>query len=207
SHPEWRELSLLGGIYEWHSDGTVVKYYYAGSQRVAMRRNGTLYFLLADHPSTRLRAGLGPTTLTTDAAGNQLAEMRYAPWGAVRYRSGSLLTRYTYTGQYSHVDDFGLMYYVARWYDPMLGRFVQADTLVPAQSQGTQAWDRFAYVNNNPLRYNDPDGHCILICTTIIGGAIGAIAGAVSYTIANHDQNFNRGEFFAAVGAEHWQER
>ncbi len=47
----------------------------------------------------------------------------------------------------------------ARWYDPALGRFAQPDTIIPQQSQGTQAWDRYAYVNNNPLRYNDPSGH------------------------------------------------
>ncbi len=54
---------------------------------------------------------------------------------------------------------FGLYYYGARWYDPALGRFVQADTIVPEASQGSQAWDRYAYVNNNPLRYTDPTGH------------------------------------------------
>ncbi|MGC8787967.1 MAG: RHS repeat-associated core domain-containing protein, partial [Anaerolineae bacterium] len=50
--------------------------------------------------------------------------------------------------------------YNARWYDPSLGRFAQADTIVPVQTQGTQAWDRYGYVNNNPLRYSDPSGHC-----------------------------------------------
>jgi hypothetical protein len=51
------------------------------------------------------------------------------------------------------------MFYVSRWYDPSLGRFVQADTLIPESTQGTQAWDRYAYVNNNPVRYTDPSGH------------------------------------------------
>ena len=36
---------------------------------------------------------------------------------------------------------------------------MQADTIVPMASQGTQAFDRYAYVNNNPLRYADPSGH------------------------------------------------
>jgi hypothetical protein len=53
------------------------------------------------------------------------------------------------------------MFYVSRWYDPSLGRFVQADALIPESTQGTQAWDRYAYVNNNPVRYNDPTGHKI----------------------------------------------
>jgi RHS repeat-associated protein len=53
----------------------------------------------------------------------------------------------------------GLHFYGARWYDSLLGRFIQADTVVPLESQGVQAWDRYAYVNNNPVRYNDPTGH------------------------------------------------
>jgi hypothetical protein len=53
---------------------------------------------------------------------------------------------------------------------------------VPLESQGVQAWDRYAYVNNNPVRYNDPTGHCIdgittLACITVIGMAAGALIG------------------------------
>jgi len=50
------------------------------------------------------------------------------------------------------------MYYNARWYDSQLGRFAQADTIVPG---GVQGYDRYAYVNNNPLRYTDPSGHSV----------------------------------------------
>ena len=46
-----------------------------------------------------------------------------------------------------------------RGYDDALGRFTQPDTIVPTGTQGTQAWDRYAFVNNNPVRYNDPTGH------------------------------------------------
>ncbi len=87
----------------------------------------------------------------------------------------STFTNYTFTGQYSYMDDpstsgtegFGLMFYQARWlrsvpkaqrkgYDPGLGRFAQADMIVPPGAQGL---DRYAYVNNSPLRYVDPSGH------------------------------------------------
>jgi len=98
------------------------------------------------------------------------------------------LTRFTFTGQYTHMDNpltpqkegFGLtctrqgVFYNARYYDPALGRFAQADSLVPEQSQGVQAWDRYAYVNNNPVRYDDPTGHCAMLCTAAIGAVIGA---------------------------------
>ena len=46
-----------------------------------------------------------------------------------------------------------------RGYEGALGRFTQPDTIVPTGTQGTQAWDRYAFVNNNPVRYNDPTGH------------------------------------------------
>ena len=59
-------------------------------------------------------------------------------------------------------EGFGLMFYSARWYDPTLGRFAQADSMIPEQTQGTQAWDRYAGMNNNPTKYNDPTGHTIV---------------------------------------------
>jgi hypothetical protein len=36
---------------------------------------------------------------------------------------------------------------------------MQADSIIP-KSGNVQAWDRFAYTMNNPIRYNDPSGHC-----------------------------------------------
>ncbi len=50
------------------------------------------------------------------------------------------------------------MYYGARWYDPSLGRFAQADTVLPGAGN-PQAWDRYAYSLNNALKYVDPSGH------------------------------------------------
>jgi hypothetical protein len=94
------------------------------------------------------------------------------------------------------------MYYNACWYDPSLGRFVQADIIVPTSTQGTQAWDRYAYVNNNPVRYNDPSGHCPLCLTAVIGGAIGGIVGAAGYTVyvAATGHEWNASHFWAATG-------
>ncbi|RME58202.1 hypothetical protein D6779_07005, partial [Candidatus Parcubacteria bacterium] len=43
-------------------------------------------------------------------------------------------------------------------YRPALGRFVQADTLIPDPAEPL-SWERYAYVLNNPLRYSDPTGH------------------------------------------------
>ena len=113
-----------------------------------MRTGTTLYYLLSDH--------LGSTSLTTDSNGVVVSELRYTPWGEVRYNAGVTPTDYSYTGQYSNTADFGLMFYNARWYDPYLGRMAQADTIIPP---GVQGLDHYAYSNNNPVMYVDPNGH------------------------------------------------
>jgi hypothetical protein len=77
--------------------------------RIVLRDNGALRYLLTDH--------LGSTSVVADAAGNKLSEMRYKPWGEVRYTSGSSPTDYTYTGQRSEMGSIGLMFYQARFYD------------------------------------------------------------------------------------------
>jgi RHS repeat-associated protein len=154
---------FVGNYYEV-SGSTVTKYYYAGTQRIALRSNGVVNYLLGDH--------LGSTTLTTSATGTVISELRYKAWGEVRYASGTTPTKYTFTGQYSYTADFGLMFYNARWYDSSLGRFAQADSIIP-QGQGVQAWDRYAYSNNSPIMYSDPSGHCIICLGIVILGGVG----------------------------------
>jgi hypothetical protein len=54
----------------------------------------------------------------------------------------------------------------ARWYDPAVERFISDDTIVP-QQYSAQAYDKYAYVNNNPIKNSDPTGHLPFcgICT------------------------------------------
>jgi hypothetical protein len=47
----------------------------------------------------------------------------------------------------------------ARWYDPEIGHFISADTVVPKPGNPL-TFDRYAYVKNCPLRFIDPSGHC-----------------------------------------------
>jgi RHS repeat-associated protein len=62
-----------------------------------------------------------------------------------------------YTGQRWEAG-IGLYDYNARYYDPALGRFVQADTIVPSP-QNSQSLNRYLYTLGNPLNYTDPTGH------------------------------------------------
>lgn len=60
-----------------------------------------------------------------------------------------------FTGQ--RLDATDLYYYGARFYDPNIGRFISPDTIVP-DATNPQAFNRYSYVLNNPLKYIDPTG-------------------------------------------------
>lgn len=70
-----------------------------------------------------------------------------------------------------------------RYYDPIIGRFYSND---PVDAFGhmqrgnsiAHGFNRYAYANNNPYKYTDPDGEFIQIIAT--GAAIGAAIGGVS---------------------------
>jgi murein DD-endopeptidase MepM/ murein hydrolase activator NlpD len=49
-------------------------------------------------------------------------------------------------------------FYNARHYDPEIGRFVTADTVIDGELS-TQGWNRYSYCRNNPIIYRDPTGH------------------------------------------------
>jgi len=162
----------VGNYFEWTgSTSTMVKYYYAGGQRIAMRKGnpGTVYWLLGDH--------LGSTAITAYSSGSKKAELRYHPWGATRYSSGTTPTDRQFTGQVNDVE-IGLYFYQARYYDGALGRFIQADSIVPSP-QDPQSLNRYSYTLNNPLKYTDPTGHIHFLATAAIGALVG---GAVDFT-------------------------
>jgi RHS repeat-associated protein len=103
-------------------------------------------------------APLGSASLSTDATGGMANEMRprvsqraYAYGGT---RSGTMGTDRRYTGQRWEAG-IGLYDYNARYYDPALGRFVQADSVVPSM-ESPQDLNRYSYVRGNPLKYTDP---------------------------------------------------
>ncbi len=109
-------------------------------------------YFLTDH--------LGSISVVLDANGGILEQQRYYPFGQPRplqnYTTISL-TDFTYTGQRT-IPDTGLMDYKARFYSPYINRFLQPDSIIPDLSN-PQSLNRYSYTLNNPINYNDPDGH------------------------------------------------
>jgi len=172
-----------------NSVSTVKKFYTMGSTTVAVRTvSGTedvLNWILGDHYGAQRstpvaqRRGPGSASVTANADGSWNSEIKYCEaspkqsagdtaFGEVRASSGLTPTEYRYTGQ-MEAAELGLYYYVARWYDPALGHFVQADSIIP-EPANVANWNRYAYTNYNPLIYSDPSGHIpIPVLLAILG--------------------------------------
>jgi len=136
---------LMGGLEERASTGTITKYLGAKGVPTAIRVGsaGALNYLATD--------GLGSVSVAVDASGNLVASQLYAPYGTARYSSGAMPTSKGFTGQRADATS-GLDYYGARYYDPVAGQFVSADSV-------SQGLSRYAYVGGNPETATDPSGH------------------------------------------------
>jgi RHS repeat-associated protein len=90
------------------------------------------------------------------------AQMKIAEltgFGTPRGQSGTLNTDYRFTGQRSEEANLGSLYdFGGRFYSPVFGRFVSADSLVPRPGD-PQSLNRYSYARNNPLIRVDPSGH------------------------------------------------
>ncbi|WP_026371041.1 RHS repeat-associated core domain-containing protein [Kallotenue papyrolyticum] len=164
----------VAGLYEEDlQTGVKRSLYQFNGQIIAQRSTDAtgLIYLHADH--------LGSVSLATNSSGAVVSRQDFDPWGAIR-SGGIPQTALNYTGQ--RRDGTGLLYYHARYYDPALGRFLSADTIVPGSGaltlwpsdataaplfgqqnvpgpQNPQTLNRYAYVINNPLNNIDPSGH------------------------------------------------
>ncbi|MDX6766087.1 MAG: toxin TcdB middle/N-terminal domain-containing protein [Candidatus Methylacidiphilales bacterium] len=133
------------------------------------------YYYHSDH--------LGSSSIMTDRSGEVVQKYTYTPFGRELSQDNTQAfeVSHRFTGQIFD-EDTGLYYFNARYYDPELGRFISADTIVP-DPQNPQTFNRYAYSLNNPLKYVDPSGHEPITITAIVVGiliatAVGAAAGA-----------------------------
>uniref|UniRef100_UPI004048492F RHS repeat domain-containing protein n=1 Tax=Rheinheimera sp. TaxID=1869214 RepID=UPI004048492F len=151
----------IGGLYERVSLPTAVTEhkFYVGNAVITKRSNNAHdeYYLHKD--------GQGSTTSITNAAGSLLQQFIYDPWGKqYSVSTNSVFTTYSnpgtskgYTG-HNMVNDFEVIHMGGRTYNPILGRFMQADPFIQAPSN-LQNYNRYSYVLNNPMSYTDPSGY------------------------------------------------
>lgn len=76
-----------------------------------------------------------------------------------RVLDSDFITQKGFTG-HEHIDHANVIHMNGRIYDPVVGRFMQADPYMQAPEH-SQGLNRYSYVMNNPLSYTDPSGYFI----------------------------------------------
>lgn len=136
--------------YEVDHTGFITKHILAGDERVAVKRaDGQTLFYHSDH--------LGGVNVITNQSGERVQLVEYDPWGKVTRQEGSADLTHRFTGE-DFDPETGLLYFGGRYYDPTLARFTIPDPYIPRPSD-PQAFNRYAYVRNNPVNRIDPSGY------------------------------------------------
>lgn len=99
---------------------------------------------------------LGSPVAATDKYGDLQWQAAYMPYGAKHSSSDKPVGDVDYTGHLED-EDLSLTYMQARYYDPAVGRFYSNDP-VGFTPNNLHSFNRYAYANNNPYKYVDPDG-------------------------------------------------
>ena len=175
--PEGRRSGRSGGALGERSyahEGDHLEAEFVGSQVVAKYFRGTRIDELVAAWLDGGGNGMRPYLFHQDAQCSTLAlsqhdggiaqRLRYGPFGQSQSTSGTSPNRLAYTGRED--DGSGLYYYRARYYDPLLGRFLSEDPLGFASG----SLNFYTYVGNHPLDAEDPMG---LMDITYAAGPLG----------------------------------
>lgn len=203
---DYNHYNYYYGAYEHY------EYQYDSSGRlIYMDHMGdTMYFSydpVTGFPQTMIRSGMvfyyvtnsrGDVMAILDDSGNYCAVYEYDAWGNVLYASDCndwIIAEYNPLLYRGYVYDWetGLYYLQSRYYDPEIGRFINADAFA-ATGQGLIGNNMFAYCGNNPVNMADTTGNLpFFLLTAAIGAVAGAIIGGV--TAAK-----NGGNIWAGIG-------
>ena len=185
SHQRWKQIANYGGTAETtHYIGGLLQVVTRGSNPTEYRHqipagsssaiytrrtDGTAstYYSTSDH--------LGSADLVMDNSQNVnvLVRESFTPFGqrrgsnwaapsstvpsAADWAAFTTTTRQGFTG-HEMLDSVSLIHMNGRVYDPTLGRFLSADSVISNLGM-TQSVNPYSYASNDPLRYVDPSGH------------------------------------------------
>ncbi|MEV0394969.1 MULTISPECIES: RHS repeat domain-containing protein [Polymorphospora] len=122
------------------------RYYTHAGQAIASRTTTGLTWLVEDHQRT--------AQVAVDAATGTVTTRRQTPYGAARGSASGWPNDRGFVG--GTIDNTGLVQLGARAYDPVIGRFISVDPL--QDHDDPIQWHGYAYANNSPISFSDPDG-------------------------------------------------
>jgi RHS repeat-associated protein len=186
------------------TDGTnTITYYYAnGNAPIGFNYNGTDYYFCKNIQ--------GDVVGIYNASGHIVVKYVYDAWGNHKIYDANnnevtstshigYINPIRYRGYYFDVET-GLYYLGARYYDPDVGRFINADSTDVVTTTLTDFTDKnlYAYCDNNPITRKDDGGE---FWNFVIGGVVGAVVGGVTAAISSYKSSGEVNLWSTLVGA------
>ena len=168
-------------------NGVTTTFQLDGSKIVSENRNGTVQSYFYDENGSVLgivyggenyyfrKNFRGDVLAILTASGEVVVEYSYDPWGNILAVTGTLASTlgadnpFRYRGYYYDTET-GFYYVSSRYYDPEVGRYLNADGYV-STGQGILGNNMFAYCGNNPVNNCDPSGQ-FFISALLVGGLV-----------------------------------
>jgi RHS repeat-associated protein len=160
--------------------------------------------LQGNQPSFSHADGLGSTRVLTNNLGGVTDSYAYDAYGNLIASTGASNNAYLFAGE-QRDSETGLDYLRARYYDPLVGRFVSADAYEGSLNDPMSLHD-YQYAHANPVVNTDPSGYMTIgeLLSTIAthtvlaglsfttGSAVGTVAGggSIGDAVGLYDQFF-----------------
>ena len=106
----------------------------------------------------------GDVVALVDGAGKVVVEYSYDAWGQPLTITGSMMDTLGKANPlryrcYVYDEETGMYYLGSRYYNPVMGRFINADNVIPGIGGDLRGYSAFAYCFNNPINMCDLSGH------------------------------------------------
>ena len=164
---------------------------YAGGRHLATWTSNATYFNYADW--------LGTERARTDANGARCETITSLPFGDGQTVSGTCTPTPTFFTGKERDAESGLDYFQARHYASALGRFMSVDPVIitPQRKLDPQQLNRYAYVQNNPMRLIDPTGEILQLSGDLVAdkAALCEIVGSTNCDRISIDEKTNTVSF------------
>nr|WP_239149472.1 polymorphic toxin-type HINT domain-containing protein [Streptomyces sp. SID12501] len=171
---------------------SATRYYVHGGETVAVRSTAGLTWMAGDHNGT--------ASVQIDAATQRVTRRQLKPFGEDRGTGAT-----AWVGERGFVggtqDPTGLTHLGAREYDPSTGRFVSVDPL--ADLKDPQQINGYAYSNNNPVTFADPDGKFLFALFALIVAVIRLVVAYISY-VSNKSSGSNGSGGMSTMGSANY---
>ena len=149
--------------------------YDASGVPLTVTYNGTTYYYATNTQ--------GDIVAILNAAGQLVVSYSYDAWGNLLSTTGTMaatlgtVNPLRYRG-YVYDTETGLYYLQSRYYNPELGRFINADGQISGVGGEVLGYNMFAYCMNNPVNMSDSEGNWPRWATIALG-AVAAVAAVV----------------------------